>query len=255
MTYKIKHVLIFAASAFVIQAIFGCVPKIDPFASYRVKEVYATLGRSLTVLSVEDRSGKKTSITPQGVTQALVYALERSGLFVAVQTQAKTPDLKLKSTIENQNVPLFGYTTTARLTMHFELIEVNTSKTLMDVRLIGNSTKTPSDAFLGATRVKLACEGAVSDAIDQLLPELDKALRGAPVATAQLTPIKQDSVKIILLSPGFKKIPLAVYSLDAYDVSAGIAAVITEELRNAFRKTGIFDLVEKSKMEILLSYS
>ena len=129
---------------------------------------------------LEVTGGKKTnpmtfaSIENEGFGQALLIALQDSGLFMKVGTEP-AGDLALKAEIISQEL-MPGLTMTSVLFVHYSLIDTKTSEDIWKENILSQYDAPLREAFFGPTRAQRAHEGAVRNNLEQLIKKLAKVV-------------------------------------------------------------------------------
>jgi len=81
--------------------------------------------------------------------------------------QGQGGDYELAVTVTQLDKPLFGGSFTVTMETAWSLTRSSDRAVIMRKAVRGSHTATMSDAFVGATRLRLALEGAVRDSITQ----------------------------------------------------------------------------------------
>ena len=102
---------------------------------------------------------------------AIVDSLKTYGVFKTVLTEGNT-DYKLEAAILNLQQPLFGFNMTVTIETAWRLINLKDGGTVMSENLINSYTAMVDDAFAGATRLRLANEGAARENIRDALKKI-----------------------------------------------------------------------------------
>jgi glucose dehydrogenase len=127
-------------------------------------------------VSVEVAGGRETNpmwtsqISNDAFAQALRDSIQKSGLFSTVTDSGA--NYKLSVFLGKVDQPLFGLSLTVKMEVTYTLIDARSGKTLWQKDIASQYTAHPSDAFVAATRLRLANEGAARANIQQALAEL-----------------------------------------------------------------------------------
>lgn len=114
----------------------------------------------------ETGSMDSSSISDADLKAAIESSIIQSSLFKSV-VQGKSGDYDLTVSIVQISKPMFGLDMKVDLETGWTLVKTSDKSVVMQ-KLIRNSyTATPSDAFVGMTRLRLAVEGAARENIAQ----------------------------------------------------------------------------------------
>ena len=105
--------------------------------------------------------------------EAVIQALTNSNLFTKINPTDQ-PDLVLTPEIHSQDQPILGFNMTATLLVRYILKNGADGTQIWTKDIISKYTATVGEAFVGATRLKKANEGAVRENIKSLIDELAK---------------------------------------------------------------------------------
>lgn len=106
----------------------------------------------------------KTQISNESFAQAIEDSLDKSGLFSKI-VSGKDADYLLNVTIIELVQPLFGASFSVRMEAVWSLVQTDPRKVLMRESVRSTFMATMGDAFGGATRLRLATEGAAQENI------------------------------------------------------------------------------------------
>src|SRR5713101_7082508 len=107
------------------------------------------------------------------VSDALTGAIERSGVFSSVADGSRA-DYRLAVQIFRVQPPLMGFAMRANMEAGWTLLKTATNKMLWQQSIASDFTATTSDAFVGATRSRMAVEGAARENIKQGIAALSR---------------------------------------------------------------------------------
>jgi len=131
-----------------------------------VKVGFASGGRDETAFS-------GSQINSRDMRKALIIAIEKSNLFSEV-AQEGTKDYDVSFRIMSQDQPSFGIGMTVSLKVLYKLVNISTEDVVFEKLIISKFTAGMGDAFVGATRLKMANEGAVRENIHSFLKTISK---------------------------------------------------------------------------------
>lgn len=139
------------------------VPKDSPLkGSIGVKDV--TGGRETNPMWV-------SSVSSADFGQALEDSLRTAGLLNPVPSSGR---FQLTADLVRLDQPMFGFDMTVTATVRYSVVERSTGKEIYARVIPTPFTATVNDAFVGATRLKLASEGTIKKNIEALIDELIK---------------------------------------------------------------------------------
>ena len=115
----------------------------------------------------------KSQISDTAFAQALTEAITQSKTFSRV-VQGKGADYLLTVIIFSMDQPNFGLSFTVKMEAGWMLKRVENGQTVWRESIKSEHTATIGDAFVGATRLRLATEGAAKNNIAQGLAEISK---------------------------------------------------------------------------------
>jgi len=127
---------------------------------------------SVGVSGGRDNSGLDApNVSDPDFKAAIESSLERARLFERV---AGAPGARyaLSASIARLEKPLGGFTMTVEFEVGWSLVDRQQDRVLMRKVIVSKASASVSDAFVGATRIRLAVEAAARANIEQLLPEL-----------------------------------------------------------------------------------
>lgn len=120
---------------------------------------------SVTNLSVEGSGAFERQISSNALEEALAAALEKNGLLAMKQSQYNVIPILL-----HLEQPAIGIDMKVIAKINY-LVKDSTGKILMDKTISTPYTAKMGEAFVGATRVKRANEGAVRENISEFISE------------------------------------------------------------------------------------
>jgi ABC-type uncharacterized transport system auxiliary subunit len=115
----------------------------------------------------------KSQISDEAFTNALVESITKSQVFSKV-IQGKGGDYELSVGIINMEQPSFGMSFTVKMEAGWTLKNAANGEVVWQKAIKSEHTATPSDAFVGTTRLRLANEGAARNNIKQGLTEISR---------------------------------------------------------------------------------
>lgn len=107
------------------------------------------------------------SISNEDLKAAIEAAIVESKLFKTVVQGANGVDYELNVTITSLERPSFGLTFTVELETAWSLVKVSDRSVAMRKSIKSTGVATPGDAFVAATRIRLAVERAASNNISE----------------------------------------------------------------------------------------
>lgn len=108
--------------------------------------------------------------------EALVASLRAAGLLGDGQAR-----YELKAMLMELKQPFLGFDMTVTATVQYAVTDATTGQVVLSEQVVTPHTATVGDAFVGATRLKLANEGAVRKNIAELVKRLGAARLPGPV--------------------------------------------------------------------------
>lgn len=114
-----------------------------------------------------------SQISSQAFKAAIVESLTTYGVFKTVLTEGNI-DYNLEAAILNLQQPLFGFDMTVTIETAWKLTNLKDGSTVMRENLTNSYTATTGDAFAGATRLRLATEGAARENIRDALKKISE---------------------------------------------------------------------------------
>lgn len=135
--------------------------------------------RHSQTVSVKVGGGQETSamgksqISDEAFANALVESITRSQVFSKV-IQGKGGDYELNVGIISMEQPTFGMSFTVRMEAGWTLKNAATGAVVWQKAIKSEHTATTGDALVGATRLRLANEGAARNNIKQGLAEISR---------------------------------------------------------------------------------
>jgi hypothetical protein len=134
---------------------------------------------SKETVSVVVTGGKETSstaasqISSKDFAEALRDSIEKSGLFSkAMDTPGGT--YKLGAYIGELAQPVLGFDMTVTMEVGYTLTDTRSGKAVWKKSIRSTYTATTKDAFVGATRLQMANEGAARKNIEEAITEISK---------------------------------------------------------------------------------
>ena len=158
----------------IISTLTGCATASNPDAM--IVESVAITHVSNSGVSVVVSGGKETSalwtsqISDEAFAQALRESIIKSGLFKTITNNGGR--YKLSAFIGEVDQPMVGFSMTVKMEVSYTLLDTQSGKTVWSKNIASEYTVKLSDAFVGATRLRLANEGAAKANIQQALTEL-----------------------------------------------------------------------------------
>lgn len=130
-------------------------------------------------VAVETKGGAETGIMDTSnvsnadLKAALESSIIKSSLFKSV-VQGKTGDYELTVTVSELTKPMFGGAFTVTMETGWSLIKTSDKSVAMRKAIRSSHTAAFSDSLVGATRLRLALEGAVRNNISQGLQAISE---------------------------------------------------------------------------------
>ncbi len=140
---------------------------------------FESSARSQKTVSVSVEGGKeldelkRTQISNAEFREALLQAIANSGAFSRV-IEGNAGDYQLTVAIFSLEQPVFGFSFTVKMEAGWTLKRTATGETVWQESIKSEHTATTGDAFVGATRLRLATEGAGRNNIRQGLAKISK---------------------------------------------------------------------------------
>jgi hypothetical protein len=106
----------------------------------------------------------KSQISNEAFMQAIADSLYKSGLFSKI-IHGKNADYLLNVIIFDLTQPNFGFSFTVKMEAVWSLAHADSKKILMRESIRSSYTATAGEAFVGATRLRIATEGAAQENI------------------------------------------------------------------------------------------
>lgn len=164
---------------FLLSALFveGCASGAKPEAMF--VRINVPVHQSQSDVSVAVIGGKETSkmwvsqISDQDFAQALQDSIMHAGLFKKVTTSSPTA-YKLDAFIVRMNQPIFGASMTVSMEVNYSLTRTNPKEVVWQKAVTSTYTAPVSEAFIGATRLRKANEGAARKNIEQAINEMSQ---------------------------------------------------------------------------------
>ena len=111
------------------------------------------------------------NISNEDLAGAIEESIISSGLFSSV-IKGDSANYKLNVTLVSMSKPMFGMDFKIDMEMAWSLVNTRTNEVFMRDSIKSSHTATVGDAFVGATRVRLAVEGAAQNNIRQGLEKI-----------------------------------------------------------------------------------
>jgi hypothetical protein len=158
------------AVALITAVLAGCAPTIGP-------QAITPLGPSVVrqhegTVAVEVYGGRPTGagdlpqVSNEAFAEAIATAIHNGGVFRDV-LPATAATYVLRVNIASLQQPIWGGAFTVKMETGWQLENVATRQVLWRKGILSSHTVTVGEAFVGATRVKLATEGAARDNVRQ----------------------------------------------------------------------------------------
>lgn len=112
-----------------------------------------------------------TNISNEDLVGAIEESILKSGLFFSV-VKSSGADYKLSVSLISMSKPIFGLDFKIDMEMAWSLVNTRTGEAVMRESIKSSHTATPGDAFVAATRIRLAVEGAAKNNIRQGLQKI-----------------------------------------------------------------------------------
>jgi uncharacterized lipoprotein YajG len=174
---KILPFLVVGALAFTSLFFSGCA---SPSTAEGMTAAPMSLGQKhAQTVSISVTGGSETNaaavsqISNEAFAQALTSSIENSGLFSKVLTVA-TGDYQLDVSIVRVDQPMFGLNLTVTIETDWLLKHRSDGNVVWKKAIPTTYTATPGDAFVAATRLRLANEGAAKANITEAIQEMAK---------------------------------------------------------------------------------
>jgi hypothetical protein len=166
--------LLFLVAALVIG---GCASAAKPEAM--LARINVPVHQSQSDVNVAVIGGKETSkmwvsqISDQDFAQALQDSIMQSGLFRRVMGTGVAA-YELQAFIVGLNQPMFGASMTVSMEVNYSLARTNPKEVVWQKAITSTYTAPFSEAFVGATRLRKANEGAARKNIEQAIAEISQ---------------------------------------------------------------------------------
>ena len=153
----------------------GCASAAKPDAM--TAQIQRSVHKSASHVVVTVLGGKATSalgvsqIADEVFAQALRHSIEQSGLFARAQIDGVAP-YQLQAFIAQVNQPMFGASVTVSMEVDYTLARTEPKEVVWRKAVSSTYTAPFSSAFVGATRLRLANEGAARKNIEQAIHEI-----------------------------------------------------------------------------------
>jgi hypothetical protein len=129
---------------------------------------------AVSVLGGRDTSAMGASqISDEDFATALRQSIEQSKLFARVSDEGTT-NYQLQAFITQVNHPYFGASMTVSMEVDYTLSRTQPKQTVWHKTMTSSYTAPFSAAFVGATRLRLAMEGAARRNIEQAIQEISQ---------------------------------------------------------------------------------
>ena len=172
MTRSFVHLLLTA-----IMFCAGCASATRPEAM--IPQIHLPVHKSPSNVVVEVLGGKETSamwlsqISDEDFAHALRQSIEQSGLFAQALKDGSSKYL-LQAFIAQMNQPLFGGDMTVSMEVNYHLARTELKQVVWRKAVYSTYTASFGDAIGGATRLRLANEGAARKNIEQAIQEMSQ---------------------------------------------------------------------------------
>lgn len=172
MTRSFVHLLLTA-----IMFCAGCASATRPEAM--IPQIHLPVHKSQSNVVVEVIGGKETSamwlsqISDEDFSHALRQFIEQSGLFTQALKIGSSKYL-LQAFIVQINQPVLGVDMTVSMEVNYHLARTELKQVVWRKAISSTYTASFSDAFVGATRLRLANEGAARKNIEQAIQEMSQ---------------------------------------------------------------------------------
>ncbi|WHN66079.1 hypothetical protein [Cysteiniphilum sp. QT6929] len=145
------------------------------------------LSNNLVVTSVTGGSETNpllaSKVNNENMQAALVDSLKHANLYAP----ANKAEYALNAKLEKLEQPFMGFDMTVSATASYDLINTHNKQSVWHKQISSKYTATTSDAFVGATRLRLANEGAIRNNIAELIKDLDDLkINGQAVKLSQV---------------------------------------------------------------------
>ena len=153
----------------------GCASGAKPEAM--IAQIHLPVHKSPSNVVVAVLGGRGTSImgasqiSDEDFAQALRRSIEQSGLFAQALTDGLSKYL-LQAFIVQVNQPMFGASMTVSMEVNYTLARTEPKQVVWQKAVSSTYTAPFSAAFVGATRLRLANEGAARKNIEQAIQEM-----------------------------------------------------------------------------------
>lgn len=160
-----------------ILACAGCASAAKPEAM--IAHVNLPVHQSPSAVIVSAMGGRSTSsmgasqISDEDFAEALRQSIEHSRLFAQV-LKVGSATYQLQAFIAQINQPLFGGSMTVSMEVNYTLTRYEPKEVIWQKALTSTYTAPFSAAFVGATRLRLANEGAARKNIEQAIQEMSQ---------------------------------------------------------------------------------
>lgn len=155
----------------------GCASGAKPEAM--ITQVNMPIHRSSSDVLVVALGGRETSamgksqIADEDFAQALRQSIEQSGLFSQARRDGQAK-YQLQAFIVQMNQPMFGASMTVSMEVNYNLAKTNPKEVVWQKAVTSTYTAPFSEAFVGATRLRMANEGAARKNIEQAINEMSQ---------------------------------------------------------------------------------
>lgn len=155
----------------------GCASAAKPEAM--LARINVPVHQSQSDVNVTVIGGKETSkmwvsqISDQDFAQALQDSIMQSGLFRRAMGNGVAA-FELQAFIVGLNQPMFGASMTVSMEVNYSLARMNPKEVIWQKAVTSTYTAPFSEAFVGATRLRKANEGAARKNIEQAITEISQ---------------------------------------------------------------------------------
>ncbi len=172
---NIAQFLVFSGLLGIALIASGCATASKPTAM--VAETMSVSNQHAASVSIEVTGGSETSsmgasnISNRDFAEAIRTSISQSGLFTDISS-ANLADYRLTADIVELNRPMFGTSFTVDLEVTWRLRRTSDTYVVWEKAIASSFTATMGDAFSGATRLRLANEGAARENIREAIQEM-----------------------------------------------------------------------------------
>lgn len=165
-----KNPLIYSALVGIAVALVGCAsPASREGMTPQETAPLTAVGKSVRVTAsggAETGSMDSTNVADADLKAAVETAIEKTGVFKQV-VQSGGSEYELTVRITSLKKPMAGFSMTVDLETAWSLVRISDRKPVLQKAISTTYTAGMGEAFAGATRLRMAVEGAVRDNITQ----------------------------------------------------------------------------------------